>query len=167
MLGPENSRNARRARLARRAGRYVRVNTRTQDTRGLRECGREVTRGRRERRSRGGIPATDGRSETGTRGNARAFLWGLVAFSMCVFVSPRRINAGDVASGLYGPGRVRLGHARERVLQADVRSKANSENKVSEVRRSKDRLGLLNFGVKLGARDQNRLVIEPLDFSFL
>lgn len=42
---------------------------------------------------------------------------------MCVCVSPRRINAGDVANGLYGPGRVRLGHARERVLQADVNRK--------------------------------------------
>ena len=127
------------------------MNTRTQDTRRLRECGREVTRGRRERRSRGGILATDGRSETGTRGDLRAVLMGLVACSVCVFVSPREVYAGDVANGLYGPGRWGAVMRRERVLQADVRSKANSENKVSGVRRSKDRLDLLNFGVKLGA----------------
>ena len=141
------------------------MNTRTQDTRGLRECGREVTRGRRERRSRGGILATDGRSETGTRGNARAFLWGLVAFSMCVFVSPRRINAGDVASGLYGPGRVRARSCTRASLTGGCQPNRNRRDKVPNS--SKDwflriaRRGLAATAVQsLVLRNQNRLVIK-------
>ena len=96
------------------------------------------------RRSRGGIRATDERSETGTRGDVRAVLMGLVAFFVCVFVSPRRIDAGDVANGLYGPGRGGLGHATRASLTGGCESKANSGHNVPRIpkdtRDSKDRI---------------------------
>ena len=121
---------------------------------GLRECGRGAQRGRKMRGGR-----RESARQTGVRNESarvvRAELLGLVAFSVCVCVSPRRIYAGDAANGLYGPERGGLGHAtRASLTSGCVRNRTqpsiqNTGLKILILYLA--RLVMLGCGVRLGA----------------